>query len=90
MLSGERLAQFTGRLLADAMAEATSGYWHRRGQQFLDAAPRAGDFNGRATRAELAERHERCRATAAACFARARVETPATSEAWRVLAEGVA
>ena len=93
MLSGERLAQFTGRMLADALAEATSGYWQRRGQTFIDAAPRPGDFNGQATRAELAERAQRCRSTAAACLSRARLEhpgAPVPAEVWTVLTEAVA
>lgn len=87
-LTGERLAQFAGRLLQDALAEATSDYWRRRGEAFLAAAPKPGDFNGRATPEEIRERGQRCRETAQACFSRASIEQPGQTvsrEVWEAL-----
>lgn len=75
MSTAERTAQFLARALADCLSEATSDHWNRRAAQFDAAAPKASDFHGRATRAELVERGRRCRATAAACRARASLET---------------
>lgn len=91
-LTGARLAHFTARVIQDAMAEATAEYWTRRGQAFLDAQPKPGDFTGRATPAMLAEQAERCRQSAQACFNRASIETPGQPvdvDVYRALAEHV-
>lgn len=87
---GARGAQLAARVLTDALAEGTAAYWERRGKSFEGAAPKPGDFNGRATPAEIAERAERCRATAAACRARASLEErgqPIPEDVLRVLRE---
>lgn len=69
-----RTVQFHHRVVSDALAEATSSYWERRARTFEDAAPRPGDYTGRATRADLSAARERCLRTAAACRARASLE----------------
>ena len=88
--AGARGARLAARVLTDALAEGTDAYWLRRAEVFELAAPRPGDFNGRATRAELVERAERCRSTAAACRARASLEEhgqPIPADLLRVLQE---
>ena len=69
----DHLEHFRGRVLQDALTEATAAYWERRAQVFEAAAPRPGDYHGRASRAELQAAHDRCHATAKACRARAQV-----------------
>lgn len=69
-----RTVQFHHRVVSDALAEATANYWERRARTFADAAPRPGDYTGRATRAELTAARERCLSAAAACRARASLE----------------
>ena len=64
-------ANFQRRLLLDAVAQASAGYWRRRSAAFEAAAPRPADFNGSGTRAELAAAAHRCHQVAAACRARA-------------------
>lgn len=59
------------RVLQDALADATAATWRRRAEMFRWAAPRPGDFTGRATRAELSERWQRCMKLAEACEHRA-------------------
>lgn len=71
-----RVAHFRARVLADALAEATANYWRRRAAILEDAAPRPGDFTGRATAEQLAEAGRRCHEAAAACRARASLEGP--------------
>jgi hypothetical protein len=53
--------------LTEAAAEATPEHWQRRADTFENARPRPGDYNGRATAQDLAERDARCAATAQAC-----------------------
>ena len=64
---------FRVRFLADLLTDGMAGQWEQRARVFEWCAPRPSDFNGRATAAELAERTQRCRATAAACRAKAEV-----------------
>lgn len=64
---------FRVRFLADLLTDGMAGQWEKRARVFEWAAPRPSDFNGRATPAELAERTQRCQATAAACRAKAQV-----------------
>lgn len=71
-----RLAHFNARVLADALAEATSAFWERRAAAFMEAAPRPGDYPGRATPAALAAASQRCLETAQACRGRASLEGP--------------
>lgn len=71
MIDADYVAHFQMRVLQDALTEATAACWEKRAQQFEDAAPRPGDFTGRATPLEIAARLRRCLATAAACRAHA-------------------
>lgn len=67
----EHLDHFQRRVIQDALADATQLYWLRRAQQFEDARPRSGDYMGRATRQDVAERDARLKEAAEACRARA-------------------
>lgn len=61
------------KMLRDCINEATSAYWLRRSQDFLNARPRIGDFHGQVTPAELRQRWEELTEIADACRARAQV-----------------
>lgn len=63
----DHISHFRARVLQDALTEATAAYFERRARQFEEAAPRPGEFSGRATRAELADRAARCLEVARAC-----------------------
>jgi hypothetical protein len=67
------IEHFRARLLQDALTEATASYWVHRAYQFMEAAPRPGDFPGQAPRAQLAEARRRCQAIALACRRRAQL-----------------
>ncbi len=69
----QRHAHFLHRVLQDAFADASAAQWLRRAEQLEAARPRPGDFTGRATPAELAERSRRLTAAAEACRARAQL-----------------
>lgn len=69
----ENVEHFRQRVLQDALSEAMASYWQRRAQMLEWAMPRAGEFHGRATRAELEGRCARLRVEADACRNRARV-----------------
>ena len=88
----EHLEHFRLRVLQDALTEATAAYWKRRAQAFEDAAPRPGDFNGRASRAELQEAYDRCHETALACRNHAELlrtlrPEPISPEVWAAIPE---
>lgn len=90
MTPEQRATHFLARALQDCLSQATADYWRRRAQTFLDAAPRPGDYNGKATPAQLAERAQRCRQAAQACLQRASLEAPGQPiepEVWAVLGE---
>lgn len=76
MLTAEDRAHFNARVLADCLSEATAAFWERRAEAFLEAAPRPGEYHGRATPAELSAARQRCLDAAAACRARATLEGP--------------
>jgi hypothetical protein len=61
------LNHFAARVLQDALTEAIAGYWERRARQWEAAAPRKGDYHGRASRTELLDARERCQEVARAC-----------------------
>jgi hypothetical protein len=61
------LEHFKARLLQDCLTQATAEYWLHRADQFLEAAPRKGDYRGNATRDDLLDDWERCQATELAC-----------------------
>lgn len=62
---------FRIRVAQDALADATAAFWRRRAAEFRAAAPRPGDFLGRATRTELSEAWQRCMRLAELCEHRA-------------------
>lgn len=68
---GRRCADMLGGIvpdiLADAMAEGMARFWERRAATMEDARPRPGDFVGKATPSELAERFQRLTSTALQC-----------------------
>lgn len=76
LVDGADLAHFHARVLADALSEATAAYWERRARALEDAAPRLGDWPGKASAASLEAARERCLGAAAACRARASLEGP--------------
>jgi hypothetical protein len=59
---------FRGRILQDALTEATAQYWIHRAHQFQRAAPRVDEYHGDATREQLRERWLECMATSQACL----------------------
>lgn len=63
--------QLRRRVVQDALQQATGAFWKRRAEAFEAAVSRPGDFLGRATPAQVAERDARIRATAIACRAKA-------------------
>jgi hypothetical protein len=69
----EHIDHFQRRVIQDAIADADATYWLRRAEMFEAARPRAGDYHGRATRADLAAADQRCRDAAEACRKRAAV-----------------
>lgn len=71
MFKDADVAHFQARVLADALTEATAGYWLGRAATFEAARPRRGDFTGRATGEALATADRRCAAVAQACRNRA-------------------
>jgi hypothetical protein len=59
--------------LQDALTAADVQYWLRRAEAFEDAAPRAGDYCGQASREELRAAYQRCMDTARTCRAHAQL-----------------
>ncbi len=57
---------FRERFLADLLNQGTASFYERRARVFEWAAPRPGDFVGRATPHQLAAQSARCRETATA------------------------
>ncbi len=57
---------FRKRFLADMLTQGMASYYERRALVLEWAAPRPGDFVGRATPQQLAARAARCRETAEA------------------------
>jgi hypothetical protein len=58
---------FRRRVLQDALAEATSGYWLRRAEALERARPRVGDYPGRASAGDLVARWQELTDIALAC-----------------------
>ncbi|WP_144009630.1 hypothetical protein [Enemella evansiae] len=59
------------RGLIDTYQQATAAWWERRAEAFDWAAPRPGDFTGRATPEQVARRADHCREAARLCRAHA-------------------
>lgn len=55
------------RFLEQLLTEATAAYWDRRAQTFEACRPSPADYPGRAGRAALRARDQRCREVAEAC-----------------------
>lgn len=55
------------RGLVDTYQQATGLWWERRAEMFDWAAPRPGDFTGKATEQDVSERAARCREAARLC-----------------------
>lgn len=86
------LREPAARIVQDILTEATARHWERRAAVIEWAAPKPGDFNGRATRAELNARSQRCREAAAACREHAQILLggrggPVEPVVWAVLGE---
>ena len=83
---------FRGRILQDAITEATAQHWVHRAHQFQQAAPKLGEYHGQATRDELNQRWLECMATSQACLDHAELirqesPEPISEEVWDVLRE---
>jgi hypothetical protein len=83
---------FRGRILQDALTEATAQYWIHRAHQFQQAAPRVDEYRGQATRDELNQRWLECMATSQACLNHAELirqesPEPISEEVWDALGE---
>lgn len=69
----EGAQQILRRAVQDTIQMATADFWDRRAEAFEFAMPRATDYRGAATDADLAARAIRCRNSADQCRAHARV-----------------
>lgn len=65
--------QYRERFLANMLTDVLADQLELRAGLLESCAPRAGDFNGRATEQDLAERTARCQQTAEALRAKAYV-----------------
>jgi len=70
---GQSLENFARRLLTDCLNEATRTYWLKRAQDFENAKPRPGEYQGTSTREELRARWLWLDEIARACRARAEI-----------------
>lgn len=70
----EHVEHHRGRVLQDALTEATAAHWRQRADALEAAAPRRTDYGGAATPAALGESATRLRAAARACRNRAALE----------------
>ncbi len=69
----EHVEHFQRRLIADALAEATSAYWLKRADDFEWARPSLADFPGDATLDQRRAKWRELTEVATACRAKARV-----------------
>lgn len=65
--------RFVRDMLTEVLLAADSQWWRAKAEEMEAAAPRPGEYHGRATREELREAWRRCHAAAEACRLRARV-----------------
>lgn len=65
------LGPFARRVIEESLLTGLPASWLRRAADFEAARPRPGDFNGRASAADLAARDRRCSEAAAVCWERA-------------------
>lgn len=80
----DRLAHFRARVVADALAEATAGYWLRRAEQFEAAMHKPGDFPGLCSVAQIEANNAVLAEKAQACRNRAAVEAGDLPSGWEV------
>jgi hypothetical protein len=81
---------FRCRVLQDALTEALAGYWETRARTLLAACSQPGDFLGRATPEQVAERDQRLRDDAERCLRHAAVirsDSAISADVTNVLAE---
>lgn len=69
--SATYFGSFLGRVLQDALQQASAEFWDRRAVAFEWAAPRPGEFHGNLTTEQLREKWLEMQGTAAACRAHA-------------------
>jgi hypothetical protein len=86
------LEHFAGRVLQDALTEATAQYWIHRAYQFQQAAPRPGEFHGNTSVEQLRQRWRECMDTAQACRRHAQlimdgIPEEISPEVWAALEE---
>lgn len=72
---------FAACVIRDAINSATAACWDRRADEFEKALPCAGDYTGRSTAAERAQREARLRSKITACRNQAIL--------WRHVANGI-
>ena len=79
------------RVLAEAMADASAAWWRWRAEQLAAGLSRPGDYLGRRSPEEVAERNRRIRQDVARCLRHAQLlSDPACAdvdEVWAVLRE---
>ena len=61
------------QLIRDAFRDALGPQWRRRAEQIAGGLSRPGDFPGRLTAAQIAERDKRIRADVSRCLAHAQL-----------------
>jgi hypothetical protein len=71
VMSRAYIRHFQARVLSDCLAEASAGYWRHRAEHLRRCLSRPGDFVGRATADEIAERDLRIQADIERCLAHA-------------------
>jgi len=69
----EHLDHFALRVIREGILDAEAAHFMRRAEMLEWARPRAGDWHGSSTRAELRARYDRLTEEAQACRNRARV-----------------
>lgn len=73
LMSPGYVLHFQARVMSDALAEASAGYWRRRADHLRSCLSRPGDFHGSATPQQIAARDARLRADIARCLTHAKV-----------------
>lgn len=68
LMSPSYVLHFQARVMSDALAEASAGYWRRRAEQLRRCLSRPSDFQGRATTEQIAARDARLLADIQRCM----------------------
>lgn len=69
----EQVGHFQERVVREALRDAESWQWLRKAAEWEAAAPKPGEYVGKATREDLSAAWQRCMDNARACRARAEV-----------------